>query len=119
MSSSDAGSDKGNQVIKPNAFPIDLAQKIALVKPTDSKGATVQTHQFRFVIMYCIINLELNYTVARIVRKRFGVYSIYKRNQFDCLTMYFCFNFSFYLEHYHNNQCALLCQQVQHLDLLK
>lgn len=40
--------DKGNQIIKQNAFPIDLAPpKIALVKPTDGKGATVQAHQFR------------------------------------------------------------------------
>lgn len=30
---------------KPNVFPMDLAPKIALVKPTDSKGATVQTQQ--------------------------------------------------------------------------
>lgn len=33
---------------KPNTmFPMDLAPKIALVKPTDSKGATVQTSTFR------------------------------------------------------------------------
>lgn len=49
MSSSETGSDKMNPVVKPNAFPIDLAQKIALVKPTDSKGATVQAHPFRCV----------------------------------------------------------------------
>lgn len=49
MSSTDAGSDKSSPVVKPNAFPIDLAQKIALVKPTDGKGATVQAHSFRFV----------------------------------------------------------------------
>lgn len=30
---------------KPNIFPMDLAPKIALVKPTDGKGATVQTQQ--------------------------------------------------------------------------
>lgn len=65
MSSSDAGSDKGNPVVKSNAFPIDLAQKIALVKPTDSKGATVQTHQFRFVNVYCTcVYLEFQFTVS-------------------------------------------------------
>lgn len=41
-------SDK-NQMNKPtNIFPMDLAQKIgniALVKPSDGKGATVQTPQ--------------------------------------------------------------------------
>lgn len=30
---------------KMTPFPIDLAQKVALVKPTDSKGATMQTQQ--------------------------------------------------------------------------
>lgn len=45
--SSNSGSgDKPNPIIKQNAFPMDLAPKIALVKPTDGKGATVQT-QFR------------------------------------------------------------------------
>lgn len=39
--------DKSNPMIKQNTFPIDLAPKIALVKPTDGKGGTVQTHQFR------------------------------------------------------------------------
>lgn len=38
--------EKTNPIIKQNAFPMDLAPKIALVKPTDGKGATVQT-QFR------------------------------------------------------------------------
>ncbi|XP_055317926.1 uncharacterized protein LOC129576619 isoform X3 [Sitodiplosis mosellana] len=38
--------EKPNPIIKQNAFPMDLAPKIALVKPTDGKGATVQT-QFR------------------------------------------------------------------------
>ena len=38
--------EKPNPIIKHNAFPMDLAPKIALVKPTDGKGATVQT-QFR------------------------------------------------------------------------
>lgn len=38
--------DKPNPIIKQNTFPMDLAPKIALVKPTDGKGATVQT-QFR------------------------------------------------------------------------
>lgn len=41
--------EKSNPIIKQNTFPIDLAPKIALVKPTDGKGATVQT-QFRYVI---------------------------------------------------------------------
>lgn len=41
------GGDKSNPIIKQNAFPIDLAPKIALVKPTDGKGGTVQAHQFR------------------------------------------------------------------------
>lgn len=49
MSSTETGSDKSNPVVKPNAFAIDLAQKIALVKPTDGKGATVQAHSFRCV----------------------------------------------------------------------
>lgn len=40
--------DKSNPIIKQNAFPIDLAPKIALVKPTDGKGGTVQAHQFRY-----------------------------------------------------------------------
>lgn len=39
-------SEKPNPIIKQNVFPMDLAPKIALVKPTDGKGATVQT-QFR------------------------------------------------------------------------
>lgn len=39
--------DKSSPIIKQNAFPIDLAPKIALVKPTDGKGGTVQAHQFR------------------------------------------------------------------------
>lgn len=48
MSSPDSiGGDQKGQIVKQNAFPIDLAPKIALVKPTDGKGATVQTHQFR------------------------------------------------------------------------
>lgn len=42
-----SGGDKSNPIIKQNAFPIDLAPKIALVKPTDGKGGTVQAHQFR------------------------------------------------------------------------
>lgn len=41
------GGDKSNPIIKQNTFPIDLAPKIALVKPTDGKGGAVQTHQFR------------------------------------------------------------------------
>lgn len=44
--STSGGSEKTNPIIKQNAFPMDLAPKIALVKPTDGKGATVQT-QFR------------------------------------------------------------------------
>lgn len=38
--------NKPNPIIKQNPYPMDLAPKIALVKPTDGKGATVQT-QFR------------------------------------------------------------------------
>ncbi|XP_031641042.1 mucin-12 isoform X2 [Contarinia nasturtii] len=46
---SNSGSgEKTNPIIKQNAFPMDLAPKIALVKPTDGKGATVQT-QFRTI----------------------------------------------------------------------
>lgn len=41
-----ASGEKTNPIIKQNVFPMDLAPKIALVKPTDGKGATVQT-QFR------------------------------------------------------------------------
>lgn len=41
-----SGGDKPNPIIKQNPYPMDLAPKIALVKPTDGKGATVQT-QFR------------------------------------------------------------------------
>lgn len=40
--------EKTNPIIKQNTFPMDLAPKIALVKPTDGKGSTVQT-QFRWV----------------------------------------------------------------------
>lgn len=44
--STSGSGEKPSPIIKQNAFPMDLAPKIALVKPTDGKGATVQT-QFR------------------------------------------------------------------------
>lgn len=46
VTSATSSGDKPNPIIKQNTFPMDLAPKIALVKPTDGKGATVQT-QFR------------------------------------------------------------------------
>lgn len=46
MASGSGGGDKITPIIKQGTFPIDLAPKIALVKPTDAKGGTVQT-QFR------------------------------------------------------------------------
>lgn len=54
IGASNASGDKPNPIIKQGSFPIDLAPKIALVKPTDAKGATVQT-QFRYVIRYFFV----------------------------------------------------------------
>lgn len=42
--------EKTNPIIKQNTFSMDLAPKIALVKPTDGQGSTVQT-QFRWVFV--------------------------------------------------------------------
>lgn len=42
-----ASGDQKGQIVKQNTFPIDLAPKIALVKPTEGRGTTAQTHQFR------------------------------------------------------------------------
>lgn len=46
MASGSGSGEKITPIIKQGSFPIDLAPKIALVKPTDAKGVTVQT-QFR------------------------------------------------------------------------